>query len=217
VFAALGARVVVDCQPSLERLLAGMDGIAALGAAPEADYHLPMLSAPALAGTIPDSIPLKSGYLRASEADAARWRARLGAGDGRRRVGLVWAGNPNHRNDRNRSIPNDLVETLTGLEAVEWIPLQKGHEPAPGFTDFADTAGLIANLDMVISVDTSVAHLAGALGKPVWVLLPFAPDWRWMLGRDDSPWYAGARLFRQREIGAWAAVLAEVREAIMKA
>lgn len=217
VFAAQGARVIVDCQQPLERLLAGMEGIAALGPAPEADYQLPLPSAPAAAGATLDSIPLKTGYLRAPEEDAGRWRARLGPGVGRRRIGLAWAGNPNHRNDRNRSIPSDLVGLLTSFEGVEWILLQKGYEPAPGFTDFADTAGLIENLDLVISVDTSVAHLAGALGKPVWVLLPFAPDWRWMLEREDSPWYAGARLFRQREAGDWGSVLREVREAIMGA
>ena len=135
-----------------------------------------------------------------------------------RKVGIAFAGNPNHRADRRRSIPADFAVTLPDLPNLSFINLQHGGSSGPlslpdltsWMTDFAETAALIANLDLVVTVDTSVAHLAGALGKPVWILLPHAPDWRWMLGRSDSPWYGSARLFRQPIPGDWSSVLAQV-------
>ncbi|MCK6442369.1 tetratricopeptide repeat-containing glycosyltransferase family protein [Elstera cyanobacteriorum] len=145
-------------------------------------------------------------------------------------IGLVWAGNPNHVNDRQRSIPmNDLL-SLTQVSGCSFYSLQYGTSEkvkrslarvqvvdlATTFTDFADTAAAIQALDLVITVDTSVAHLAGALGKPVWILLPFVPDWRWMLNRSDSPWYPSARLFRQPRRGDWASVLKEVKQALVE-
>jgi tetratricopeptide (TPR) repeat protein len=227
LFAAQGAEVHVECQAALLPLLNGMEGVhqwhAAAGPGidhlPPTDYQLPMLSAPAVVNTTLSSIPSPDGYLLAPERERRRWAKWLGARNRRRRVGICWAGNPNHKNDKNRSIPSDLLAALDGISEVDWINLQKGH-PLPGslelwnaareLRNFADTAGLIENLDLVVSVDTSVAHLAGALGKPVWVLLPFAPDWRWMLDRPDSPWYSGARLFRQSEPGDWRPVLDRV-------
>lgn len=232
VFAARGARVVVECQPALLPLLEGFAGVdewlaSPVGAVPAADYQLPMMSAPHREETALATIPSVDGYLQAPAEAVARWARWLGARGAKRRVGVCWAGNPHHKNDRNRSVMPELLAELAGVEGVEWVSLQKGH-PAPEtlamrnaareLRDFGDTAGLIANLDLVISVDTSVAHLAGALGKPVWVLLPFAPDWRWMLDREDSPWYRKARLFRQTKMGDWGTVLQRVaREVILEA
>ncbi|HET6307707.1 MAG TPA: glycosyltransferase family 9 protein, partial [Rhodopila sp.] len=131
---------------------------------------------------------------------------------------VAFTGNPNHHGDRRRSIPPDLAAPLLRQPRLRFINLQHGPAAATlnlpdltqALTDYAETAALIANLDLVITVDTSVAHLAGALGKPVWILLPHAPDWRWMLDRRDSPWYAAARLFRQPTPGDWGSVLAQV-------
>jgi tetratricopeptide (TPR) repeat protein len=233
VFAAQGAQVVVECQaallPFLAQSIPAAHFIAASpeGAAPPlADFHLPLLSAPALAGTAIDTIPFPAGYLRASADAVSRWGRWLGRPRGRQRVGICWAVKPNHKHDRNRSIPSEALSELTEVAGVEWVSLQKGRTPgdvlpmrnaAAELGDFDDTAGLIENLDLVISVDTSVAHLAGALGRPVWILLPYAPDWRWMLDRTDSPWYDSARLFRQAEIGRWRPVLRNVAAAMATA
>ncbi|MBM3783534.1 MAG: tetratricopeptide repeat protein [Acidobacteria bacterium] len=238
-FAAEGARVLVECQAPLLSLLRGLPGVDQWFAAPTgngsgpapvdhlpvSDFQLPMLSAPAVARTGAGDIPLPGGYLKAPRDTTRRWAEWLGPRTSAQRFGLVWAGNPNHKNDRNRSIPARALAQLANVPDVEWVNLQKGH-PAPAslslryaaplLSDFACTAGLIANLDAVVSVDTSVAHLAGALGKPVWILLPYAPDWRWMLNRSDSPWYRSARLFRQPEPGDWASVLQEVRKALRR-
>jgi Flp pilus assembly protein TadD len=245
VLASMGATVHVECQPSLLPLLRQMDGVAAwhesvpvpagrLEAAPvnrlpACDYQLPFLSAPAVLGTKPETIPSPEGYLQAPVFSKETWRNRLGDPRQRFRAGLVWGGNPNHKNDRNRSLDASLLPAWTHNVAsaapVDWINLQKGRPapagvnflalPEPG--DFSDTAGLIENLDVVITVDTSVAHLAGALGKPVWILLPFAPDWRWMLQRSDSPWYRSAQLFRQQAPGNWTGVLRQVADALREA
>jgi hypothetical protein len=140
------------------------------------------------------------------------------------KVGIVWAGAPIHRRDRERSIPIDFLAPLLALENIHWVSLQKGDRAQEALRmtslrmthlsshlhDFADTAAAIANLDLVISIDTSVCHLAGALGKPTWTLLPFSPDWRWLLGRDDSPWYPSMTLYRQPTPGDWPAVLFKV-------
>jgi len=218
VFTHLGARVLVECQPALVPLLRCMACVEAWNPPAETvtDYQLSLLSAPGIAGTELTSIPLAEGYLRAPGAAVEKWRNWLGPRRRPLRVGFCRAGNPNHKNDRNRSMPAELAAELMNVDGVEWVSLLKG-DPAPGapeLGDFADTAGLIENLDLVVSVDTAVAHLAGALGKPVWILLPFAPDWRWLLDRDDSPWYAGARLFRQREIRGWQGVIDELARAV---
>jgi tetratricopeptide (TPR) repeat protein len=234
LFQAQGARIVVECQPSLLSLLDEFKGVSQWVAAPKrepgaraapvdhlppTDYQLPMMSAPLRAGTTLDSIPLANGYLQAGVRAIERWRKWLRPPGGAFRAGICWAGNPNHKNDRNRSIPPELLSELDAASDVEWVSLQKGH-PLPDsldmrnaareLRDFSDTAGLIANLDLVISVDTSVAHLAGALGKPIWILLPYAPDWRWLLDCADSPWYSGARLFRQTEARKWNGLLQQV-------
>jgi ADP-heptose:LPS heptosyltransferase len=147
--------------------------------------------------------------------------------DGRRRVGLVWAGRPGHPDDANRSLPPARLAPLAAAKNVRWYSLQKGDAAAQAreapmelvdwtaeLNDFADTAALVANMDLVISVDTSVAHLAAALGKPVWMLVPFVPDWRWMLERGDSPWYPTMRLFRQPARGEWTEPISRIAEAL---
>jgi predicted O-linked N-acetylglucosamine transferase (SPINDLY family)/ADP-heptose:LPS heptosyltransferase len=191
------------------------------------DLHCPLLSLPLAFGTTLDTVPADVPYLTIDPAAAARWRARIGEGKGLK-VGLAWAGNAQHKNDRNRSIALDRLAPLFGATGVRWFSLQVGERKADlarlpagsiadlsdALTDFAETAAAISALDLVITVDTAVAHLAGVLAKPVWVLLPFVPDWRWLIGRDDSPYYPTARLFRQPTRGDWDSVALRVRRAL---
>jgi hypothetical protein len=199
-----------------------MDGVEAVcvGAPwPPYDARVDLMDLPAAFGTTLDTIPFPGGYLIADPSLVRAWPERLPPG---RRIGLVFSGNPLHQADRRRSIPVELVRPLPVIPGVSFVSLQ--HGPAdngldlpnltPWMTDYAETAALVANLDLVVSVDTSIAHLAGALGKPALVLLPFAPDWRWMLGRSDSPWYHSVRLVRQTRAGDWSGVLAEVMAAL---
>ncbi|HEY8574101.1 FkbM family methyltransferase [Phenylobacterium sp.] len=196
-----GAEVSLICPPELFRLFdASLDGVRVLAAKgrvemPDPDYWVMSASIPGRAGITLQTIPAEP-YLKAPPALAQK-----GA-----RIGLAVRGNPRHANDANRSLPPKLAERLMDLPgAVSLLPEDTGA------ADFADTAAIVASLDLVISVDTSVAHLAGALGKPVWILLPhIGTDWRWMRGRDDSPWYPTARLFRQSEQGGWAATVQAV-------
>jgi tetratricopeptide (TPR) repeat protein len=191
------------------------------------DTHCPLLSLPKILGTTLETIPAQIPYLYADAAAAAQWKQRLDAfGTGRPKIGIVWAGNPHHRNDAQRSCNLAHFERLKSIDA-EFFSLQKGSaakDPRPaGFiahdlshhiNDFGDTAAIMANLDLVIAVDTSVAHLAGALGRPCWVLLPYAGEWRWLLNRADSPWYPTLRLFRQPRRGDWGAVFEDVAAAL---
>ncbi len=224
---ALGARVILEVQPPLAGLLAGLAGVDQVLAGgqplPAFDFYCPLLSLPLAFGTRLDSIPAGSGYLSAPADRLAHWQARLGEKT-RPRVGLVWSGNAAHMNDQNRSFPlAGLVDRLPS--GVDVISLQKEVRPADRETlaqhpqilrldeeirDFSDTAALCALVDVVLSVDTSVAHLAGALGRPVWIALPFNPDWRWMLERRDSPWYPSATLYRQTRPGRWDDVMAQL-------
>ncbi len=229
--AALGARVVLAVPPALKRLLTGLRGVAAVAASDAEtgafDWHCPLPSLPLALKTTISSIPAAIPYLAAPADRVQAWSKRLGAG-ARPRIGLAWSGNPKHKNDRNRSIALRRFAALGGLKASV-VSLQKHMRaddaatlaefawlaPFGGeLTDFADTAALIAQLDLVISVDSAVAHLAGALGKPVWILLPHVPDWRWLIGRDDSPWYPTARLFRQPAIGDWDGVFEKIQAAL---
>ena len=227
-----GARVIFEVQEPLRELMGTLPGAARIvsrGAPlPDFDSHCPLLSLPLALGTQLATIPSQTPYLRASPQAVMDWNGRLGPRH-RPRIGLAWSGRPEHNNDHNRSMRLDtLLSALAGLNAT-FVSLQRDvrAEDAPvlqGRSDilhfgkelksYADTAALIANLDLVISVDTSVAHLAGALAKPVWILLPFMPDWRWLLDRDDSPWYPTARLFRQDETRRWDGVMARVRAAL---
>ncbi len=229
LLAGRGARVVVECQPELKRLLLGLAGAQQVLAEgeplPPTDLHCPLLSLPLAFGTTLETIPAAVAYLTPDANSVETWRARLSADPARLKVGLVWAGRPTHQDDPNRSVLLPLLAPLAEVPDVSYYSLQKGvaaqqaQNPPCGWrvtdctadlADFADTAALIANLDLVIAVDTAVAHLAGALGKPVWVLLPFSPDWRWLLGRSDSPWYPTLRLFRQPRRGDWTGPIEEV-------
>lgn len=225
--AARGGRVVLRVPASLRRLCTSMPGIERIlddgVPLPDIPWQCPLLSLPAAFGTELGSIP-KPPYLRADPAAVAAWKERLGPHLGLR-VGLVWAGAPGFKRDQRRSLPLAAFRTFAGLRGIEFFALQKGpaaeqlrrpprglalRDLGPALDDFAATAAAIGALDIVVTVDTAVAHLAGAMGRPVWILLPFAPDWRWLLGRSDSPWYPSARLFRQPEPGAWDPVLARV-------
>ena len=175
-------------------------------------------------GTTLDTIPAPGAYLAADPTLVQTWRARLHGWtpEGTRRIGLAFAGNPKHRVDRRRSIPPDFSIKLPAIPGIGFVNLQHGAsggllglpDLTPWLPDYAATAGLIENLDLVITVDTSVAHLAGAMGKPVWIMLPHAPDWRWLQDRSDSPWYRSVRLFRQPAPGDWASVLRGVMQAL---
>jgi tetratricopeptide (TPR) repeat protein len=208
-----GLRVVMEVQAPLVRLLSGLPGVERIVAhgdnLPAFDLHCPMQSLPLALGTTLETIPSGAPYLR---ADAAAWGDRIG--ERRPRVGVAWAGNPGMIRDGQRSLSPERLARLFGLAGLRFFSLQKDAPPVAGvtdfmaeMTDFADTAGLIANLDLVISVDTAVAHLAAGLGKPVWLLDRFDPDWRWPLGRQDSPWYPSLRIYRQPAPGNWDAAL----------
>src|SRR5262249_1953457 len=173
------------------------------------------------------NVPASMPYLSASAERVAHWRARIGSEAGLK-VGIAWAGSPVHRHDRHRSIPIERLKPLFEVAGARFFSLQVGGraadlggiEPVPvtdlsgELTDFGETAAAIANLDLVIAADTALAHLAGALNRPVWTLLPFAPDWRWLLARSDSPWYPSMRLFRQTRPGEWDDAIAAVRQAL---
>ncbi len=227
-----GGRIILGCQPELQRLFQTIaDGcqIVVRGQAlPAFDLYCPLLSLPRVFGTTLASIPNLIPYLRADAGEAGKWQQRLAEHCSMVKVGLAWAGSPAHKNDRNRSMKLARLAPLGRTPGVRFFSLQKGEAAAesktpPGLElvdwtqelkDFADTAGLIENLDLVIAVDTAVAHLAGAMGKPVWTLLPSNSDWRWMLEREDSPWYPTMRLFRQTSWGDWDSVVARVAEAL---
>lgn len=222
-----GATVIMGVQTPLRGLLSGLAGVTqvvAEGVAlPDFDYHCPLMSLPLAFNTQLRTIPAPTGYLSANADMSAKWRARFSS-NALPRIGLVWSGNAVHANDCHRSIP--LVELLRSLPAnFQYVSLQKdlraGDElllrnhpsllhVADQLSDFSDTAALCQCLDLVIAVDTSVAHLNGALGNKTWVLLPFNPDWRWLLQRGDSPWYPTMKLYRQSRPGDWQEVLARV-------
>jgi Flp pilus assembly protein TadD len=227
--AACGLRVIVEVPRPLVRLLRSLSGVAMVVGAgeelPPFDLHCPMLSMPLALGTTMATIPGAASYLHADKAQVAAWRMRLAAmANHGPRIGLVWAGAPDSTPDlamdRRRSLSPGRLAVLSELAGLHFFSLQKVGSSMPeafrltdfmeGMGDFADTAALIANLDLVISVDTAVAHLAAALGKPVWVLDRFDPCWRWLVGRYDSPWYPALRLYRQPHPGDWGSVIAEV-------
>ncbi len=222
-----GARVIVGCYPQLHRLFATVEGIDLLivrgESLPEFDVQVPMLSLPYVLGTKLETIPTTTAYLSPiANAEFALLP------DRNLKVGIVWAGNPKHRKNMQRSCSLSQFMPLLDVSGVSFYSLQKEVSDAdrallnvtpivdlsPHFGDLADTAAAIAKLDLVITVDTAVAHVAGALGKPVWILLAFSPDWRWLLDREDSPWYPSARLFRQRQRGDWEDVFDRVAQAL---
>jgi tetratricopeptide (TPR) repeat protein len=229
MLAARGARVILAVERPLAPLLAELPGVSQCLAVsdeplPAFDMHCPIGTLPMMFGTRLDSIPAETSYLPSpDEARIRAWEMRLGPHD-RLRVGLVWSGNPDHRNDHNRSTSLRVLSRLLDVDAT-FVSLQKDPRPddkaeldktgiidrTAEFKDLADTAALVKCLDLVITVDTSVAHLAAALGCPTWILLPWTPDYRWLLGRDDSPWYPTVRLFRQSETRDYASVMDRVR------
>jgi len=226
--ASRGARVVLAVEQALRPLLSGLSGVsqcvAKSAGLPAFDLYCPISSLPLAFRTGLDTIPAPTRYLPPLPEPALRaWQDRLGADDGLR-VGLVWSGNPRHANDRNRSLALRMLGGILDVDAT-FVSLQKDPKPedqatlsgtdiidlTAHLTDFFQTAALVSCLDLVITVDTSVAHLAGALGKPTWILLPYTPDYRWLLGRDDSPWYPTVRLFRQTASREYGSVLDRVR------
>jgi tetratricopeptide (TPR) repeat protein len=234
LLAATGAKqIVLEVQSELTALLARLAGGATVMARgevpPPFDVHCPLGSLPLAMGTDFASVPAPIPYLSADDGALAKWSARLNALE-RPRIALAWAGNPSHDNDRNRSIPFASLAPLLSLPA-SFVGVQRelrhddaerlGAEPrvvhlGGELENFTDTAAVIALCDLVISADTAVAHLAGAMGRPLWVLIPFAPDWRWTLNGDTSPWYPAARLFRQSALGDWAGVIAGVAAALAR-
>jgi ADP-heptose:LPS heptosyltransferase len=232
--ASLGAKVVLQVQPPLVPLLAQLDGVTQAVAQgsppPPTDCHCPLMSLPLAFKTDLRTIPADIPYLRSDPARVERWKQRLGEKTHRPRIGLVWSGSRMLRNDR-RSMPLAELLRLTG-EWAEWLSLQTDiresdtallssrsdvRDVGTGLTDFADTAAVIELIDVLVTVDTSIAHVAGGLGKPVWIMLPrSAHDWRWMLDREDSPWYPTARLFRQKADGDWPGVVERVRAELIR-
>lgn len=237
--AARGGKVVLEVQPRLHRLLAQTPGavkVIRLGEAlPEVDWQCPLASLPLAFATELNTIPAKIPYVDPDPAQVQAWGQRLAALGERRYsgnslcIGLAWAGSPLHPHEIWRSIPLEQLAPLTSLEGTTFYSLQMGASAGQvkqlgprahlidlqdEQKDFADTAAIVANLDLVISIDTSVAHLAGAMSKPVWVLLHKSADWRWLLEREDSPWYPTARLFRQSTLANWQDVVSQVEEAL---
>jgi len=223
-----GGNILFECQPQLKKLLAdvaGVDQLLVQGSAPPPfDVQVPLMSLPGLLRTTLATIPGAGSYLRANPKQILHWRKELAPLDGFK-LGIVWQGTPTHANDPQRSVPLAQFAPLGRLEGVRLISLQvgKGKQQLEGvpfpITDLGsrfdlstldDLAAVLMSLHLVVTVDTAVAHLAGALGVPVWVVLPIAPDWRWFLDRSDSPWYPTMRLFRQRRPGDWADVFQQV-------
>ncbi|HEX8957952.1 MAG TPA: tetratricopeptide repeat protein, partial [Burkholderiaceae bacterium] len=235
ILGANGVRVVLELPRHLHRLFSSMDGIHALHAQGEApppfDFHCPLMSLPALFGTTVETIPASAAYLFAEEAASLRWRERLG--NQGFKIGIAWQGNPNASAEKGRSAPLAAFAPLAALPGVRLISLQKTHgldqlhTLPPGMQvetlgedfdsgpdAFIDTAGVMMNLDLVVTVDTSIGHLAGALGRPTWIALQKIPHWVWMLERSDSPWYPSVRLFRQTGRGDWSGPFAAMAQEI---
>jgi Tfp pilus assembly protein PilF len=225
-----GAHIVFWAPDELARLIRGQQGIAEVLTGdvnlPRFDYHCPIISLPYVFGTSLETIPASIPYIQADPALAKDWCDRLPAG---RKVGLVWSGEPRGYDpaaqalDRRRSLGFPALTPIVTVPDLTFISLQMGaarrqvtgiHDPMGSVKDFADTAAIIANLDLVISVDTAVAHLAGAMGKPVFLLDRYDNCWRWLHGRDDSPWYPTMRIFRQQAMGDWNAAIAAAAEAV---
>jgi tetratricopeptide (TPR) repeat protein len=236
MLAERGARVLLVVQDALYGLMSGLSGVtqcvrkSAMSTLPAFDLHCPVSSLPLAFGTRLDTIPSTTPYLPAPTNNRVQaWEDRLGPRT-RLRVGLVWSGSPTHTNDHNRSIPLRTLSRILDVDAT-FISLQKDPRPndaavlqersdiidlTADLTDFTETAALVSCLDLVITVDTSTAHLAGALGCPTWILLPYTPDFRWLLDRDDSPWYPSMRLFRQTETRDYESVLDRMRTELVK-
>jgi len=230
-----GAKVAVECQRGLTSLLKNVAGIQEIIAhgekLSEFDIHCSLLTLPLVFDTTLEDIPAQVPYIKADSILVQKWHEKIILDNSKFKIGLVWAGDPRLKDDRTRSCSLEIFSPLAQINGITFYSLQKGEtanqakNPPEGMKlidyteeikDFSDTAALIENLDLVISVDTAVVHLAGALGKPVWTLLPFVPDWRWLLKREDSPWYPTMRLFRQPSRGDWNTVIANVLNKLQK-
>jgi hypothetical protein len=229
-----GVRVLVSGQRPLLRLLSSAAGVTQVfgpgDVLPAYDAHVPVLSLAGALGVDSATIPAAVPYLRADVTLRAEVAAALAPHRGKLRVGVAWKGSRHNANDRRRSIPLHALTPLFAVPGIAFFSLHRDDEEQdleavyaagalvrlPARNEFDSTAALIAELDLVISVDTSLAHLAGALAQPAWILLPFAPDWRWQLARTDSPWYPTARLFRQPRSGDWDAVVRDVTAALIE-
>jgi tetratricopeptide (TPR) repeat protein len=230
--AKLGARVILHCPPEVESLVRSVSGVEQVvtGAAlPPFDLHRSLMSLPLLFSTTSDSIPATVPYLSVDDLRLEKWRPKLQSGDGHLKVGLAWAGNPKFDGDRTRSITLSHLAPLASIKSATFHSLQKGAagaqtgtppagmeliDLAPDLNEFADTAAAMSFLDLIVTTDTSVPHLAGALGRPVWLMLEYVPDWRWLLVREDSPWYPSMRLFRQPSPGDWRSVINRVVDSL---
>jgi tetratricopeptide (TPR) repeat protein len=228
LLARAGATVLLEVQPVLKSLLAGLEGVTVMAVGeklPAFDVHCPLGSLPLAMKTTLDTVPADIPYPRASEEAVAKWKPRIESLPGKK-VAIAWAGNRDHVNDRNRSVTLTQLRPLLETPGFSFVSIQRElreneqnlSDEAPNIThvgtelsDFADTAAVVSLCDAVVTVDTSVAHLAAALGRPTSILLPFWPDWRWTLDRDASPWYPAARLFRQGADGNWAPVIARLQ------
>jgi len=232
VLAARGAKVLLRPQKGTQGVLATCDGLSGLAEGqvelPANALQVPIMSLPALCGTTLETIPRQVPYLGVPSVVPNREAidACLGQAGSLRRIGLVWAGNPVHNQDRERSLSPELLEVFAGVPGVAWVDLQVMKGPRPALpmldlarhlSDFSDTAYAMERLDGLISVDSSPVHLAGALGRPVWLALAWLPDWRWMLERRDSPWYPTVELWRQPSPGDWVSVLMGMRERLIAA
>lgn len=230
-----GAEIIVECQKELKALLENVKGVGMIIAreeqTPPFDIHCPLLSLPLLLETTLETIPADIPYISVDPMVLQKWKEKIHHDNSYFKAGLVWSGNPKNTKLWYKSFPLDTFAPLAELKDITFFSLQKGKaaeqakNPPAGMKlvdytdeiqDFSDTAALIKNLDLVISVDTAVAHLAGALGKPVWTLLPFSPDWRWMLNREDSHWYPTMRLFRQPTPGDWKSVIVKISDELKK-
>jgi tetratricopeptide (TPR) repeat protein len=224
-----GAKIVIRCQKELTALLQNIKSADKVidydQQPPDSDLYCHLLSLPLIFGTIPENIPVKIPYVNVGRILIRKWKNKIQDDNSDLKVGLVWAGR------EQRSFALELFLPLFQIKDISFYSLQKGEAAKQAIVsphdlkltdyteelnDFSDTAALIENLDLIISVDTAVAHLAGALGKPVWTLIPFAPDWRWMLNREDSPWYPTMRLFRQSSPGDWESVIVKVKDELLK-
>lgn len=231
VVAARGAKVILECQPELVSLLsrtAGVSQVVARGSSlPRFDYQCPLLSNAYVLGATLDTLPRNVPYVHVDPVLQEQWARAIAPYKRDLNVGIAWAGAPNQSRNRERSATLEAFAPLTDLKGVRFFSLQvgdTGKTPAPAGLDlidltreirnFDDTAALIANLDLVISIDTGVCHLAGAMGKPIFAMLAYSPDWRWLLDREDSPWYPTMRLFRQPARRDWASVMRNIRGAI---
>jgi tetratricopeptide (TPR) repeat protein len=229
---AQGAHVILETPPALTTLMRTLDGsptvVSTGDPLPHFDLHGPLMSVAHRLGLTLETIPAAVPYLHPDEAKRSAWREKLAPLKGKR-VGICWSGHRIHRNDHARSIPFAAFAPALDVPGLSFVSLQRevretdeaqlrAHPHISDWmnevTDFADTAALISELDLVVTVDTSVAHVAGALGRPVWILITSAPDWRWLLNRSDSPWYPTARLFRQSTLGDWRSVIAGVQDAL---